>query len=178
MKKVFFFLFFFAAITAYGQKWSVNNFTVSQNGIATVYLVNEKGQNKTVNVRAIINPKYNERGRAISGAVDGRQGIMLTPPIRPANWEKDASGNIVPVGFQYNVGFSPYSGTVYIIEGSWSPDGTKLNYTGREEVCNYSTPNPAGWISQYTPETYELCNFCLPVGISKRLSDGLYTARL
>lgn len=178
MKKIFFVVFFFAAIAASGQKWSVDHFTVNQNGIATVYLTNDKGETKAVNIRAIINPKYNERGQAVSGAVEGRQGIMLTAPIRPGGWEKDARGNISPVGFQYNVGFDAYSATVYIIEGSWSPDGTKLNYTGREEVVNYNTPNPAGWVSQYAPETYELCNFCLSVSVSKRLSDGLYTAKL
>lgn len=173
-KMIFVFVLFAVTLSVNSQKLSVESFTVNQNGIATVTLSNGSIRN----IRAIINPRYNERGRAVNGAVEGRQGLMLTPPIKPGGWEKDAQGNIVPVGFNYNPGFDAYNGTVYIIEGSWSPDGTKLNYTGREEVVNYNTPNPAGWVMQYTPETYELPCFCQPVAISKRLSDGLYIAKM
>ncbi len=183
MKKIFFFLLFilplFASasllpIPVTSSKWSVDSFSVGRDRVARVYLVNEIGQTMIKNVRAVVNPKYNQYGQLVDGSTDNRGGLMLTPPIRPGVWEKDGSGNIVPVNFSHNSGCGTSTALVYIIEGYWSLDGKSITYTGREETVEFGTFNPMDWVRQYQVGSYEIPNFCLPVQVTKDYSSARY----
>jgi hypothetical protein len=176
MKKIIFSLMLLIATsTCFAQKWSVDHFEVSQNGIATVYLVNDNGETKVVNIKAIVNPQYNTQGKTVGGATQNRQGLMLTPPIKPGGWEKNYYGDWVPVGFSYNMGFYTHTSTIYVIEGSYKADG-KLRYDGREQVCNTNTHNPGNWVSQYSYNTFQIPNFYQVVTVSKNW-EGQYVAQ-
>ncbi|MCC7436505.1 hypothetical protein IT402_01355 [Candidatus Nomurabacteria bacterium] len=165
MKKIFFSLtlLFFSSLSSKGQKYEVDHFEVDQSGMATVYLVNENNQTKTVTIRALINP--DTRGR--NARLTGRQGLLLSPIIRPGGWEQNNYGETVCQGFSYNLGFTASFATVYIIEGSWNQDGTKISYSGREESVIYNTPNPSDWVNKYGVGEYEIPNFTQSVTVNK-----------
>jgi len=175
MKKIF--LLFALAITVFtatAQKWSVDHFEVNQSRMATVYLINEKGEVMVKNIRVFVNPTYNQRGQLVGGSLDNRGGIMLTPPIRPGIWETDGSGNRVAVNFGYNTGCSSNTALVYIIEGYVQPNGS-IDFSGREETVEFSsTFNPADWVRQYSPDSYTIPYFCLPVQVTKHYASASY----
>ncbi len=176
MKKILFALvtLLLSASTTFAQKWSVDHFTVATDRVATVYLTNENGQLMVKNIRAIVNPTYDKYGRLTGGSLDNRGGLMLTPPIKPGLWEKDGSGNIVPVNFSHNSGCSSNTALVYIIEGYVQPNGS-INFTGREEVLEFSyTFNPSDWVRRYPNGSYEIPNFCLPVQVTKDYGSSRY----
>ena len=174
MKKIFFLIFLFSASIVNGQKWSVDHFTVGQDRVATVYLINEKGQAMVQNVRTIVNPTYNQYGQLTGGSTDNRGGLMLTPPIRPGVWEKSSNGNIVAVDFNFNSGCGPSQALVYIIEGYIMPDG-KIQFEGREETIEFrNTFDPSDWVRKYPVNSYELQNFCLPVQVTKDYGSARY----
>lgn len=172
MKKIIFSLVVMvASTTCFAQKWSVHHFEVSPAGIATIYLTNDKGETMVKNIKAIVNPKYNQQGKLTGGATEGRQGLMLNPPIKPASWEKDNSGNWGPVGFSYNIGFESRRCTVYIVEG----DG--VHYDGREQECDTNAYNPGDWVLNYSYNTYQIPNFCQVVTVRKDMGTMSYSAR-
>ncbi len=176
MKKIFCLIAIFASVSVFGQKWSVDSISVGRDRVATVYLTNENGQTMIKNIRAIVNPVYNQRGQLEGGNLDGRQGLMLTPPIKPSSWEKDASGNIVSVNFSHNAGSSANEALVYIVEGYYS-EGGSIVYKGREETVIFNAFNPADWVRQYKVNSYEIPNFCIPVSVTKDFNKGTYYGR-
>jgi hypothetical protein len=171
MKKIMFVLFLVAnTFATNAQKLSVVNVVVNVEGIATLTL----SDGSTRNIRAIINPTYNQNSKAVGARLTG-QAIMLTPPIKPASWEKDGEGNINPVGFRYNQGFDPYAATVYLVEGTWTSDGKSRSYFGREQVGSWvSTPNPADWVAEYEVNTYKIANFTQTTNVTKTLTGGYF----
>ena len=178
MKKVIFSLVLLVfTATSFAQKWEFHHFTVNANGMATVYFTNESGGTMVRSIKAVINhSKYDQSGNLTGGNVQFRDGLMLTPPIRPQAWIKNDNGSISREGFTYNTGFTERTATVLIIEGSLDPNGKTLNYNPREVVCDVTTWNPGNWVLKYPVNNYEIPNFVQVMTVSKN-GDGSYSAR-
>ena len=175
MNKLYLMLFFlFTSHLSNSQTISVDSFKVKVNkdGYATCYLSN----GKQVVIKAIINPYLDNSGNEKGGSMENRQGLMLTPPIRPGVWEKDGHGKFVVVGFAHNTGFNFKSGTIFIVEGYWNDDHASIIYNGIKQTCYWGdSPDAATWVKQYAQNKYEIPNFVQTVPVTK-FDDGHYTS--
>ena len=172
MKKILSSVLLFSAITisANSQKWSYDHFEILKNGLAVIYLKNEEtGKIMDVPTQPVINPGTTSNSFS---KLSGRQGVMITPPIRPGGWELRA-GKYVPVDYTFNTGFDDNHVTVLIVEGVWSPDGKTLSYSCRQKKCRCPVQNPYNWVRKYTENSYELPWFYDVIDVMKD-SEGTY----
>ncbi len=167
MKKVLLSLtvIFFFVSTVKSQKWEPVSFTVGEDCMATVTLKNELGQIMTKNIRAILSGKY----------VENRQGLLLSPPLRPERWEVDKNTEQpVIVNSKCNPGFSIESGCCYgqvcIVEGYYIQGGKAINWSIRNQTVSFATFSDS-WLDYYEPYTYKVPNFCMEVSVNKRGSS-------
>jgi hypothetical protein len=126
--------------------------------MATVTLKNELGKTTTRNIRAILNGTYTE----------DRQGLILTPPVKPERWEIDQNtGQPIAVNPLYNIGFGSQFGEVCIVEGYYQTDGT-IRWSIRNQTVSFAGFNSSTWMAAYAPYTYKIDNLCMEVKVNKR----------
>ncbi len=164
MKKILFLFCLLFSFTAFGQVYE-NDFgitiqTVSQNGVAQVALP----CGKVINLKAVINPSGNDRGR-LTG-----DGVIMDVPILPATmtWDPSTQSN-KPEGFYYNqaAGFTAYSATAYYVEGSKGPNNI-MQYRVLQAQGEWATaPDPASWVLWYARQPQPLTGYYRKVSLVK-----------
>ncbi len=177
MKKfIFSLVLMFATTVCFAQKWSFHHYTVNKNARATVYFTNENGETMVKSFKVIINhSQYDKSGNLTGGATEKRDGLMLTPPIRPRAWIKNDNGSITSENYAFNIGCSANTALVFIIEGTMNKDGV-IEYLPQEVPCLMNTHDPGNWVSQYDVNSYKIPNFVQPMVVTKN-GDGSYSAR-